>query len=80
LTSTTIGMNAWSLPHSSAHWPRKTPVFSALNQVSRTKPGIASCLTPSAGTIQAWMTSLAVVMMRTFLPTGTTRGLSTSIR
>ncbi|MCY1219455.1 hypothetical protein D9M72_314310 [compost metagenome] len=73
-------MKACSLPHSSAHWPRYTPIFSALNQVSRTKPGIASCLTPKAGIIQAWITSLAVVTMRIFLLTGTTSSLSTSIR
>jgi len=35
---------------------------------------MASCLTPKAGTIQAWITSLAVVMMRIFLSTGTTSG------
>ena len=36
--------------------------------------------TPKAGIIQAWITSLAVVTMRTFLSTGTTRGLSTLSR
>jgi hypothetical protein len=30
--------------------------------------------------MKAWITSLAVVMMRTFLPTGTTSGLSTFSR
>ena len=48
--------------------------------MSRTKPGMASCLTPNAGTLHEWMTSSAVVMMRTFLPTGTTSGLSTLSR
>jgi hypothetical protein len=51
-----------------------------LNHVSRTKPGIASCFTPKAGTYQEWTTSFAVVMMRIFLSTGTTSGLSTSCR
>ena len=73
-------MKPCSLPQSSAHWPRKVPVFSARNQMSRRKPGIASCLAPNAGTHQAWITSAAVVMMRTFLPTGTTTSLSTSSR
>ena len=73
-------MKPCSLPHSSAHWPRKVPALSALNQMSRTKPGIASCLTPNAGTHQAWITSSAVMRTRTFLPTGTTTGLSTSSR
>ena len=48
--------------------------------MSRRKPGIASCLAPNAGIHQAWITSAAVVMMRTFLPTGTTTSLSTSSR
>ena len=56
------------------------PTLSALNHMSRTKPGIASCLTPNAGTHQAWITSLAVMSTRTFLPTGTTIALSTSSR
>ena len=73
-------MNAWSLPHNSAHCPRNTPIFSARNQVSRTKPGIASCLTPNDGTIHAWITSLAVITTRILRLTGTTSGLSTSIR
>ncbi len=54
--------------------------MSALNHVSRTKPGIASCFTPNAGTYHEWTTSFAVVMMRIFLLTGTTSGLSTSCR
>ncbi|CFO64857.1 Uncharacterised protein [Bordetella pertussis] len=56
------------------------PGFSARNQASRRKPGIASCLTPKSGTIQEWMTSPAVSTTRTFLSTGTTMWLSTSIR
>ena len=60
-TSTTIGMKPWSRPHSSAHWPRYRPVLSASisNQASLTKPGMASFLTPKAGTHQEWMTSCA---------------------
>ena len=41
---------------------------------------MASCLTPNACTDHAWITSLAVVMMRIFLLTGTTISLSTSIK
>ncbi len=56
------------------------PTFSALNHESRTKPGIASCLTPNAGTHHEWITSLAVMITRTLVSTGTTIGLSTSSR
>jgi hypothetical protein len=35
---------------------------------------------PKAGTMKEWITSLAVVMMRTFLPAGTTSGWSTLSR
>jgi hypothetical protein len=56
------------------------PVFSARNHASRAKPGIASCFTPNAGTQNAWMTSLAVVMTRIFRSTGTTIGSVTSSR
>jgi hypothetical protein len=50
------------------------------------EPGVAHeagdgvLLDAQAGTIQAWITSLAVVTMRTFLSTGTTSGLSTFSR
>jgi hypothetical protein len=37
-------------------------------------------LTPSDGTPQAWITSLAVVITRTLRFTGTTSGLSTRKR
>src|SRR5947207_12059207 len=75
-TSTTMGMKPWSRPHSSAHWPRYRPGLSVstLNQASFTKPGIASFLTPKAGTHQEWMTSAAVISRRTLVPTGTTSG------
>ena len=73
-------MKACSLPQSSVHWPRKVPVCSARNHMSRRKPGIASCLAPKAGIHQAWITSAAVMITRTFLPTGTTISLSTSSR
>ena len=51
-----------------------------LNQASLTKPGMASFFTPKAGTHQEWITSLAVTSTRTFVPTGTTSGLSTFSR
>src|SRR5690606_24626230 len=78
--STTMGMKPWSLPQSSAHWPRYTPTFSMLVQASLTKPGMASCFQPSAGTHQAWITSSEVMTNRTLVSTGNTRRLSTSSR
>ncbi len=78
--STTIGMKPWSLPHSSAHWPRYTPGVSMLVQASLMIPGMASCFQPSAGTHQAWMTSSAVMTKRTLVFTGSTNRLSTSSR
>src|SRR5690606_37798327 len=78
--STTIGMNAWSLPHSSAHWPRYTPGVLISVQASLIRPGMASCFQPSAGTHQEWITSSAVITKRTLVSTGSTRRLSTSSR
>src|SRR5260363_94872 len=49
-TFTTTGIYAWSFPHNSVQKPRYVPTLSALNHVSRITPGIASCLTPNAGT------------------------------
>src|SRR5690606_27537156 len=68
---TTIGMKPWSLPHSSAHWPRYTPGTLISVQASLTMPGTASCFQPSAGTHQEWMTSSAVITKRILVSTGT---------
>ena len=68
-------MRACSSPQSSAHWPVYVPVFDALNQVSFTRPGIASILPPSAGIHHEWMTSVSgeVTSRRTGTPTGARR-------
>ena len=47
-----------------------------MNQVSFTRPGIASLLTPKAGSAQACNTSLAVIKTFTTLLTGTITSLS----
>ena len=57
---------------------KKVPTLSALNQVSFTRPGIASLLTPKAGSAQACYTSLAVIKTFTTLLTGTITSLSTA--
>src|SRR5690606_10469172 len=77
-TSTTIGMNAWSIPHSSAHCPRKVPSSVASNQDSLMYPGIASFFTPESGTHHECTTSAGVISRRTLVSTGTTRVLATS--
>ncbi len=73
-------MKPWSMPQSSAHWPRYVPMVSAWNQASLMKPGMPSFLTPNAGIHHEWITSAAVMSTRTFVFTGTTSGLSTSSR
>lgn len=49
-------------------------------QVSLMKPGTASFLIAKSGTHHEWMTSSAVSRKRTFLPLGSTSGLSTALR
>lgn len=44
------------------------------------RPGIASDLTPRAGTAQEWRTSSAVMRIRAAVPMGVTIRLSTSNR
>src|SRR5690606_24279910 len=65
-SSSTIGMNAWSMPHSSAHCPRHVPISVAWNQDSLMYPGMASFLTAKSGTHHECRTSPAVISRRTF--------------
>ena len=73
-------MKPCSLPQIWLHWPRYVPGVSMVNHASLMNPGMPYWLMPSCGTYQPWITSLEVMSKRTFLPTGTTMGLSTSRR
>ena len=64
-------MSAWLRPHSSAHWPLKTPGFSALNHVKFRWPGTASNLPPSCGIHQECATSWALMVNVTVVFVGT---------
>src|SRR5436190_5252953 len=75
---TTIGINAWFVPHNSAHWPRYTPSDSIFAQASLINPGIVSRLIPKVGTHHECMTSFEVNKNLIFLCMGTTNGWSTS--
>jgi hypothetical protein len=71
-----MGMKAWRWPHNSRHWPWMTPSRSALNQISLSRPGIASMVKPRDGTPQECITSDDVTWTRMTLFTGTTMSLS----
>ena len=51
-TDTEIGMNEWFIPQISEHWPLKRPSRLEVRKSWFRRPGTASTLTPSEGTVQ----------------------------
>lgn len=78
--STTIGINLWLVPQISEHWPKNNPGRFIINIVWFNRPGVESILIPNAGTVQAWITSIEVVRIRTGKLNGRMHRLSTSRR
>lgn len=62
--SITIGIKLWLIPQISEHWPKNTPgrLRNIIDWFKR--PGVESILIPKEGTVQAWITSEEVVIMR----------------
>jgi hypothetical protein len=52
VASTLIGMNLWSTPHSSEHWPKKKPGWLIENIIWFNRPGMASTFKPREGIAQ----------------------------
>lgn len=59
-----IGIKLWLIPQISEHWPKNTPgrLRNIIDWFNR--PGVESILIPKDGTVQAWITSEEVVIMR----------------
>lgn len=62
--STTIGINLWLAPQISEHCPKKIPGRLEKKLIWLRRPGVASTLIPSLGTVQEWSTSAAVISIR----------------
>lgn len=62
--SMTIGIKLWLIPQISEHWPKNIPgrFINIIDWFNR--PGVESILIPSDGTVQAWITSVEVVIIR----------------
>lgn len=62
--SITIGIKLWLIPQISEHWPKNIPgrLRNIIDWFNR--PGVESILIPKDGTVQAWMTSVEVVIIR----------------
>lgn len=68
------------MPQISEHWPKNTPGRFIVSVIWLRRPGVESILIPSAGTVQAWITSREVVKIRMGKLKGSTHRLSTSKR
>lgn len=62
--SITIGIKLWLMPQISEHWPKNTPGRLRYIMDWFNRPGVESILIPKDGTVQAWMTSVEVVIIR----------------
>lgn len=62
--SITIGIKLWLIPQISEHWPKNIPgrFRNIIDWFKR--PGVESILIPKEGTVQAWITSVDVVIIR----------------
>jgi len=76
--SRAIGINLWFAPQISEHWPKNNPGRLEIDTSWLSRPGTASTLIPRDGTVQAWMTSAAVIRNRVLILKGITSRLSTS--
>ena len=56
-TSTVVGMTAWRIPQSSAHWPSNVPSRLGRKLSVFVLPGMASRFPVISGTHQLWITS-----------------------
>lgn len=59
-----IGINLWFIPQISEHWPKKIPGRFLIKFNWLIRPGTASTLIPSDGTVHEWITSVEVVINR----------------
>lgn len=59
-----MGINLWLIPQISEHWPKYKPgrYIKIIDWFNR--PGVESILIPKEGTVQAWITSKEVVIIR----------------
>lgn len=71
-------MNLWLVPQISEHWPKYSPGRFIKKLVWFSRPGVASVLTPNAGMVHEWITSMAVTSTRICEWNGRTTRLSTS--
>lgn len=80
IASIAMGINVWLAPQISEHWPKYSPGRRIVKPIWFNRPGIASTFTPRDGIAQEWITSAAVINMRTSRPIGSTTRLSVSSR
>lgn len=73
-----MGMNLWLVPQISEHWPKNRPGRYINSMVWFKRPGVESILIPSDGTVQEWITSNEVVIIRIGKLKGKIQRLSTS--
>lgn len=80
VASMVIGINLWFAPQISEHWPKNKPgrLIIIISWFSR--PGTASAFTPKEGTVQAWITSEAVTIIRIGVLVGNTKFVSVQRR
>ena len=57
ITLTMIGIKEWFAPQISEHWPENKPIRFGVLNTWLTRPGRASTLDPSDGTVHEWITS-----------------------
>lgn len=62
--SITIGIKLWFNPQISEHCPKKIPGRYINNIDWFNRPGVESILIPIEGIVQAWITSIDVVIIR----------------
>lgn len=73
-----MGIKEWLTPQISEHWPKKIPPRLKLRHLTLKRPGMASILTPREGTVQEWITSEEVQVIKSGVLKGKINRLSTS--
>lgn len=80
MASKVIGINLWFVPQISEHCPTKIPGRFTKIEIWFIRPGVASTLTPKAGIVQEWITSVEDVRTRAGVFIGITKWVDVSVR